>query len=508
MQEPTGQLESCLTPRDAHRKLTLIKKNLIFLNTGIVVQLKKSIISATSGLALGLLATTSAWALSMTDAVRIAVESNPEIGEAIANREAIEFELRQGRGLYLPRIDLEGSLGGEIRDSRSTHQTGDNKHLFFRKEGSVVLRQLLFDGFGTDAEVERQASRVDGASHRVFERSEFVALAVIREYLDIIRLRRVVKISTGNVSYHRGLVGRIGEGASEGSLSVADRQQAQERLFAANARVAEAREELKAAEARFIRIVGRTAGKVSVPRRLANALPPTKSHAIGLARSSHPSVNLAKADIDAATALVKAAESRYYPKFTLEGRARAGHNLGGFRGHDHDVQGNVVMSWNIYNGGIDTANRQEQIRRVDEQRMRLHRITREVEEAVRLSWDRRDEQRRRLGALRRQHGAIVQLVRSYTEQFNIGQRSLLDLLDTQNTRVSARIAVETADAAVKFAEYRVLASTGTLLRSLGVKAASASKAYAREQAKVPPTPAAETQTRYSPKRDGSIGPLY
>ena len=471
-------------------------------------RMRKSILAATSILAVGLLSSTSSWAMSMGDAVRIAVESNPEIGEAIANREAIEFELRQGRGLYLPRIDLEGSLGGEIRDSRSTHATGDNDHLFFRKEGSVVIRQLLFDGFGTDAEVERQASRVDGASHRVFERSEFIALAVIREYLDIVRLRRVVRISTDNVAYHRRLVGRIGEGASEGSLSVADRQQAQERLYAANARVAEAREELKAAEARFIRLVGRTAGKVSVPRGVSKALPPTKSHAIGVARSSHPSVKLAKADIDAATALVKAAESRYYPKFTLEGRARAGDDLSGFRGHDHDVQANVVMSWNIYNGGIDMANRQEQIRRVDEQRMRLHRITREVEEAVRLSWDRRDEQRRRLAELRRQYNAIQQLVGSYTEQFNIGQRSLLDLLDTQNTRVSAQIAVETASAAVKFAEYRVLASTGTLLRTLHVKAPSASAAYAREQAKVPPTPPAETQSRYSPKRDGSIGPLY
>ena len=98
--------------------------------------------------------------------------------------------------------------------------------------------------------------------------------------------------------------------------------------------------------------------------------------------------------------------------------------------------GNVVMSWNIYNGGIDTANRQEQIRRVDEERMKLHRITREVEESVRLSWHRRDEQRRRLAELRRQHNAILQLISSYSEQFKIGQRSLLDLLDTQNTRVA------------------------------------------------------------------------
>lgn len=470
--------------------------------------MRKSLLGTVAVAAMTVVTATGASALSMLDSVRIAVESNPEIGEAIANREAIEFELRQGRGLYLPRVDLDGSLGGEIRDSQTTHGTNNTDHLFFRRQGSVTVRQLLFDGFGTQAEVERQASRVDGASHRVFERSEFVALAVIREYLDIIRLRRVVRISADNVAYHRRLLGQIGQGAAEGSLSVADRQQAQERLYAAKARVAEAREELKSAEARFIRIVGRTVGKVSVPKRVSRAIPATVSHAIGVARSSHPSVDLARADVDAATALIKAADSKLYPKFTLEGRARAGKGLNGVKHHDHDLQGNVVMSWNIYNGGIDVANRQEQIRRVDEQRMKLHRITREVEESVRLSWIRRDEQRRRLSQLRRQHASILQLIGSYSEQFKIGQRSLLDLLDTQNTRVASQIAVETGDAAVKFAEYRILASTGTLLNTLGVARPTASKAYARELHEVPPTPPAETQRRHSPARDGTLGPIY
>lgn len=469
---------------------------------------RKCLFGAVSAGALTLMAGSNAYALSMLESVRIAVRSNPEIGEAIANREAIEFELRQGRGQFLPRIDLEGSLGGELRDSQTTHASNKKDHLFFRREGSLTVRQLLFDGFGTQAEIERQASRVDGASYRVFERSEFIALAVVREYLDIIRLRRVVRISNNNVAYHRRLLGQIGQGAAEGSLSIADRQQAQERLYASKARVAEAREELKSAETRFIRIVGRPVGKVSVPKRVSRTLPATMSHAVKKARSRHPSVNLAKADIDSAAALIKAADAKFYPQFSLEGRARAGKNLAGVSEHDKDLQGNVVMSWNIYNGGIDVANRQEQIRRVDEERMKLHRITREVEESVRLSWHRRDEQKRRLVELRRQHQSILRLINSYTEQFKIGQRSLLDLLDTQNTRVASQIAVETGDAAVKFAEYRILASTGTLLSTLGVKKPSGSKPYAREVHKVPEAPPADTLQRQEPIRDGTIGPIY
>ena len=63
----------------------------------------------------GLLSSGPAQALSLVEAVRIAVSSNPEIGEAIANREAIEFELQQGRGLFRPKVDLEARIGGEKR---------------------------------------------------------------------------------------------------------------------------------------------------------------------------------------------------------------------------------------------------------------------------------------------------------------------------------------------------------------------------------------------------------
>lgn len=444
--------------------------------------------------------------MPMREAVAIAVDSNPEIGEAIANREAIEFELRQGAGLHLPSIEIEGRAGGVLRDSPSTRLRGHDDKVFLEREASVVLRQRLFDGFEARAEVERQASRVDGASFRVYERSEFIALAVIREYLDIWRLRQVRAITQENVDYHQGVVERIREGTIAGTLSVADQQQAEERLFGARSRVSEAVEEVNAAEARFMRLVGTPAGSVSQPARIVQQLPPTFALAVGLARQNNPSVKIAQADLDAAYALVKASESAFYPKLTLEGRARAGRNLDGFEGRDHELRAGVVLSWNLYQGGTDRANRQEQIRRVDEEAMRLNRISREVEEAVRLSWDRHQQQVERLSYLRRQLASADELVDSYSEQFAIGQRSLLDLLDAQNTRVSVRIAAETAAAAVRFAEYRILAATGTLLTTLGIRAAQQATAYAREKINVPETPPAPTMPRESPST--GLGPLY
>lgn len=455
----------------------------------------------------GLVSSSSAHAMTMLEAVQIAVSSNPEIGEAISNREAIEFELEQGRGLFRPKVDLEARIGGEKR-WREVPGRDSSKGWLNNREASLVVKQLLFDGFESQSEVDLQAARVDGASYRVMERSQFIALAVVREYIDIMRLRRVVGFLVKNERYHSSLLEKISKGAQGGSISVADRQQARERLYAAKARTTQAREALSDAETRFVRLVGRPIGRASRPKSVQKALPKSLDRTIGYARLNHPSIKFGQADIDAANALIGKADAAFAPKITLEGRARAGDNIDGNPFQDNSLEGNVVVGWNLYNGGIDSANKQEQIRRTDEARMALHRITREVEQGVRLSWNRKRLQTVRLVDLRQQLKTQNEVVRFYTEQFEIGQRSLLDVLDSQNSRVSAQVGVASGEAAVQFANYRILASINKLLRALGVKPPAAVKAYAREQFNVPVTLPAEEMPRHPPPEDFNREPDF
>ncbi|MES2907040.1 MAG: TolC family outer membrane protein [Pseudomonadota bacterium] len=448
-----------------------------------------------TSLVLAICAMSNAQAITLREAVAAAVKSNPDIGQAIANREATEFELKQARGLFLPRADLVADIGAEQRENNTTVSLGTDDKTYTRKEANFVVSQLLFDGFASEAEVERQASRVDSASFRVWERSEFIGLAVVREYLEFMRAGRVVGYAQNNLSYHRKLLGDFQEGTQGGSISIADRQQAEERVFAAEARILEAKEDYNAAGIRFLRLVGLPIEKPQAPGSIAGNLPRSLDDAIGLARTNSPSVKIAQADIDTAYALLKGAEAAFSPKVSAEARARIGDDVEGIEGKDNDYRVGVVVRWNLFNGGIDSANREEQIRRVDEQRMKLHSVSREVEEAVRLSWDRRLLQKRRLVDIRKQAATSEQLISSYADQFGVGQRSLLDLLDTQNTRFNTLVAVETARVATEFADYRILAATGTLLSTLGIDAPAHANAYARADAKVPVTPVAETMPR-------------
>lgn len=451
-------------------------------------------------------------ALSLKDAVSVTLDSNPELGQAIENREGVEFELRQARGLYLPRVDLEGSTGVRRLDSPGRRLANTDDDNLYPSEVSATVTQKLFDGFGREAEIERQASRVDGASFRVLERSEFLALQVAREYFEVMLQREIVAAARQNVAFHSRLQSDIQAGTAGGTLTDADQLQARERVLSARARLTEATEELAAAEIRFNRLVGKPIGSVSKPPAMGRQLPKSLDEAIGIARANNPLIKVANADIDAAYALVKAARSRYMPEANIVGTARTGSDIDGVRNRTSDLQARVVVKWNIFNGGIDRANEQEQIRHVSEERMKLHQTYREVEEAVRISWDRRLRQSSLLQVLNTQYDSSRRIVGSYREQFGVGRRSLLDVLDAQNSQFNVNVLVLTSRYAVAFAEYRLLAATGQLLTSLGLSAPQQADAYARTVADVPATPAAETMPRHSPPRpgnsDGFFGKLY
>ena len=454
----------------------------------------RSLFAATALCSLAMLPISSS-AMTLSEAVEIAVHSNPEIGQAIANREGVQFELEQGNGLKRPKVDLEGDIGGELANNSSSRAAGTADTLFLRREVSLTVNQTLYDGNGIQSEIDRQASRVDSASFRVFERSEFIALSVIHEYLEMQRASRVMALAKENIGYHQKILGEISKAAGGGALGIADRQQAQERVYAAKARLIEAQEDFKVSEATFIKLVGQSAGKLSGNLNVKGKLPTSISAALERAHSHHPSIKFAQADIDAASAAVRAAESKFSPNLSLQGKAYAAQDTNGLSGTTTDLQGNLVMRWNLYNGGIDKANKQEQIRHVDEAYQALHKISRDVDEGVRQSWDRRIQQSLRLRELLRDLAAINQVRGTYLQQFKIGERSLLDLLDTQNNRFAVQVAIATSDSAVKFSDYRLMASTGDLLKSLGIAPTAEVKPYARRDYDVPATPEPSAFTR-------------
>ncbi|MEH3038045.1 MAG: TolC family protein [Sphingomonas adhaesiva] len=456
------------------------------------------IIRASLGAIAAVLAASAAGATDLRTAIASAMESNPEINQAVQNKEAIEFEREQAQGLWRPRISVEAAGGVRRVDSPTRRAIQADRDALATREASVFADQTLFDSGRRRSELQRQAARTDGAASRVQERSQFIALEVARRYIDYLLQQRVLAAAADNVSFHQKLAGDLGQGVRGGSVSIADQQQAQERLQSAMARRTEAQEELENAAISFRTLTGLTLDNATLPPELTAKMPPSLSEAIALARTDNPRVREAVADVDAAYGVLGVAKAALGPRVNLEGRARYGEDVDGFRGYTSDLQARVVLRWDLYTGGVNQAAVQENVRRASEARYRLHQMEREAENDVRTSWNRLQQQTKLVGELDTQAGVSGDLILSYREQFNVGRRSLLDLLDAQNTRYNVVVQAETARLAQLFAQYRVLAATNQLIEAVGVTPQKAAIGDARKRYDVPMIPPAELMDRRYP----------
>lgn len=424
-------------------------------------------------------------AMSLQQAIEKTMKTNPQILQAAKDREAIEFELRQARGLYLPSVDLESGIGRRRLSNESSGSLRDDHDYLSPGDVGLTISQTLYDGGSRRAQVEQQASRVDGASFRVLERSESLALEVTQDYLEYMLQNQIVAAAKQNVAFHTQMVGDIDESIKGGALTDADRLQGSERLQAAKARLREALEELEQTKIRFLQVVGEPITNAQTPPSVGKYVPKTLNDAVFVAAKNSPRIYSANADVDAADAGVRGARANYLPKVNLEGSARVGNDIDGDEGNTNDYQVRVVARWNLYRGGIDVAREQEQIRRAGEQRYNLAQVQREVSESVRSAWNERVSRGELSGILNKQASINNQLVGSYREQFKVGQRSLLDVLDAQNTKFNTQVLADTARVASQFAEYKILAASGNLLQTMKLKPVDQSKPYAREEFVVP-----------------------
>ena len=118
---------------------------------------------------------------SINDALRQTVQTNPGVGEASANRRATESELRQTQSTLLPQVRIEAGYGpekfdqspGVVSNTLLVPTVGSGP---WRQgtQASIVVRQILFDGFASIQDIWRQTARVNAAASRVKERTELL----------------------------------------------------------------------------------------------------------------------------------------------------------------------------------------------------------------------------------------------------------------------------------------------------------------------------------------------
>jgi adhesin transport system outer membrane protein len=241
------------------------------------------------------------------------------------------------------------------------------------------------------------------------------------------------------------------------------------RLNAAKASVLEAQARNRDAVSLFIAVVGTRPPKRLEPvTPLARSLPNSVDAAVAQAQNGSPAIIARMFDAAAASSAINVAKSDFFPSVTAELSADYYNDMDRSTGRRIDMTGMIVVRQNLYRGGIDSARVREAHARAKESQATADLMRRTVEREVRLSWTAMTIARARAEVITRQLEQNRTVIRAYTEQFELGQRTLIDLLDVQNELFNNETSAVTESFVSNFNSFRVLASMGRLVPSLGL----------------------------------------
>lgn len=436
---------------------------------------KALLLGAVVGMTIGF-GSAGAQAMSLQEAIQLVVTTNPTVGEQVKNRRSIDHELRQARGLYLPQIDAQFNFGPEFSENGGVDRPDpaldqgphDNGRWLFKRDAQVSLQQRIFDGGFTDSEVERQIGRIKSQAERIQDLAQVESLDAVRVYLDVQRHQERVINAETNVRSHENILGLVQSRAELGGGNIADVRQAEARLATARSSLIEIQGDLRNSQAEFLRIVGQPAENLEpVAANPDMPIPGDVDQSVARGMQMNPKVRLEKHDIDVAQSELDKEDSVFWPQLSLELTGNANRWNNGREEQTYNAAAQVFVRYNLYRGGADIARSKEFKEHINEQLEQLRQREREVEEDVRISWADRQTQQESVENLSKQVDANQQTVDVYQQQFDIGQRGLLDLLDAANDLFNSQDALISARSQEVFANYRIVAAQGELVQYVG-----------------------------------------
>lgn len=400
---------------------------------------------------------------TLKDSTQQAVLSNPEVLARWHNFQAAGSEREVASGAYLPSVNLGASAGRDQNDNRL------GKTDFNRNSATLSLNQMLYDGFSTRNEVKRLDHTRLVRLFELYDASENIALEVVRAYADILRYRKLVTLAEDNYVRHRTVFEQIQRKAKAGVGRRVDLEQISGRVALAEANLLTETSNLHDVSARFQRLVGVQPGKnLENPAALVKDMPSDIIAALVAANKKHPTLLAAVENIRSVESSFQARRSAYQPRVDFKARAERGNNIDLISGRTNNNTAEVVMSWNLFNGGSDNARVRQSADLINLAHDQRDKACRDVRQTLVIAYNDTHKLTEQLTYLDQHQLSIEKARDAYRQQFDIGQRSLLDLLDTENELFQAKRAFVNAENDLLLAYARTHAGMGTLYSALGL----------------------------------------
>jgi len=417
-------------------------------------------------------------AVSMNEAVALALANNHLLKGAALEKSAADAGVAAGQARYLPRVVLEEgaaytnsptrafmmrldegrfTLAGDLNNPDNT---GD-----FRT--SLSVEQPLFDLRIADGLTMARIDR-ERAGMTLQQRREEIAFRTVTAYLAVQRAEAQLRLATAALDdareHQRLALVRSGAGVGLRSDELRARtfvaEMEQQLISAGNA--------LEIARLRLARTVGLTAGeRLDIKGEFrAPGQQRTRDDLVAGGLAGRPDLQGMAKGVEQASISVDAAGHAYWPTV---------HAMAGYQMNDRDIPfGNdndswivgAIMRWNLFDGGLRSSDREKAaaMKSAAEEYLREQRD--EASLQIVESYLHREEIGKRLEVARHAQVEAEEGVRLVKRRYENSISLLVELLDAQTTLNRARtdVASQEADYAVAWAKLQF--DAGTLLKEI------------------------------------------
>jgi outer membrane protein, adhesin transport system len=400
----------------------------------------------------------------LKDTVQRAISTNPEVTAKLNAFRAAVDEVDVARGAYYPKVDLNA----EAKQTRDRIGTVNQR---MNSTGvALSATQLLWDGFATMNQVDRLGHARLVRYFEFIDASEQVAQESVRAYADVQRARRLVRLAEDNYVQHRHVTEQSQSRVRAGVGRGVDLEQAAARLALAESNLATETSNLHDVTERYRRIVG-TLPPVDMPTAagLEKGLPATSTALLEQTAKRSASIAAAVENLRSAQAQSREREGNLYqPRVEARVRAAAGSNLDGVLDQKRDTSAGVALNWNLFNGGSDKARVRQAANLLNQAADTRDKACRDARQTAAIAYHDVQKLNEQLNYLDKHVLSSEKVRDAYRQQFDIGQRTLLDLLNSENELYGARRAYTNAELDLVIAKARTHAAASSLVAALGL----------------------------------------
>jgi len=411
-----------------------------------------------------LLLSSSTYALNLKSTVSEVIETHPIIQERLKNYRATRQDMGMADSGYMPTIDIVGGVGWKTQGRINSDIAKENYDTY---NSAIILKQNLFNGFDTLYGVAYEKSRVVSAAYDYIEKTDDVTLQTTKAYLDLLRANELYNTSKENVANNELIYSKVYELYVAGVAARSELDKIQSSLALSRSNLSAKRNNLVDARFGFHRMLGRNVSVESLSKpKFTARLPKSRVRAVQFALKNNPSLMVSKFNLKAAQKRYKQTRANYYPSVDLEASQNYSNNWQTSSSPDDRFEVMLNVTYNLYNGGHDSSLKQKNISLVNQEIEKGRELKRELIHSLGISWSAYEITKVQLDDLYKFQSFSFSTLELYQEEYELGQRSLLDLLAAQNDFFNAQTQIINVEYDRLFAKYRILDAMGVLVVAL------------------------------------------